>query len=394
MHGPGDLAYVSAMTELTIRGAQVLLSDGAIAPTDVVIADGLIQELGGPAAGRILDVDGLLLLPGIVDLHGDAFERQIMPRPGVHFPIDLALVDTDRQLAANGITTAFHGLTWSWEPGLRGRDSALALFDAIERIRSRLLVDTRIHLRHEVYNVDAADAIVDLLTAGKVGLLAFNDHLPMMRRKSNTPQKLMQYAERAELPLDTYLDLLDEVAAREASVPATNDRIAWEARRHGVAMASHDDPSPELRRHFHDLGCALCEFPLNRPTLEAARRFGDAVIMGAPNVVRGGSHNGGLTVAELVRDGLVDVLTSDYYYPALLHAPFRLSAGGFCDFAAAWDMVSANPANAVGLPDRGRIAPGQRADLILVDDRDPGLPHIVATIAAGKVVASHGGPNA
>ncbi len=271
------------------------------------------------------------------------------------------------------------------------------LFAAMDRIRPRLntdtkihLTDTKIHLRHEIYNIGAVDEIADLVTTGRVGLLAFNDHLPMLRRKSSTPQKLAQYAERASLSIDDYIALLDEVAAREPSVAVANDRIAAAARDREIAMASHDDPSPQLRQHYHAMGCALSEFPLNHPTLKAARDLGNAIIMGAPNVVRGGSHTGGLRVSDLVRDGLVDVLTSDYFYPALLQAPFRLVADGVCDFRTAWRMVSANPALAIGMTDRGAIAAGQRADLILVDDRDPALPQVMATIVAGRVVATNG----
>jgi alpha-D-ribose 1-methylphosphonate 5-triphosphate diphosphatase len=374
------------MTELTIRNARALLPEGEVATIDVTLSGGEIAALGGSRSGRAIDAKGLLLLPGIVDLHGDAFERQIMPRPGVHLPIDLALQETDHQLVANGITTAFHGLTWSWEPGLRGRDSALNFFDAVERMRPRLRSDTRIHLRHEVYNTPAAGEIVDLLTAGRIGLLAFNDHLPMLRRKRNPLQKLAQYAERAQLTVEAFSDLLDAVAARDGSVAATNDRIAERARATAVAMASHDDASPETRRHYHGLGCDLCEFPLNRDTLHAARALRNAIIMGAPNVMRGGSHTGGLRVADLVAENLVDVLTSDYYYPALLHAPFRLAAEGVVGFAEAWNLVSANPARRVGLEDRGTIATGKRADLLLVDDSDLALPHVIATFVAGRVV--------
>jgi alpha-D-ribose 1-methylphosphonate 5-triphosphate diphosphatase len=293
-------------------------------------------------------------------------------------------------LTANGITTAFHGLTWSWEPGLRGREAAMALFAAMDRIRPRLNADTRIHLRHEAYNVEAVDEILELIAAGRIGLLAFNDHLPMMRRKSGTPQQLMQYAERASLAIDDFIALLDEVAGREPEIVPANARLAAQARTSQVAMASHDDPSPDLRHSYHDLGCTLSEFPLNRPTLEAARTLGSTIIMGAPNVVRGGSHNGGLGVAGLVRDRLVDVLTSDYYYPALLQAPFRLARDGMCGLAEAWRLVSSNPAAAVGLDDRGTVAAGRRADLILVDDRDPNLPQVMATVIAGRVVATNG----
>src|SRR5262249_24370300 len=117
---------------------------------------GLIIGIGGEAsAERAIDATGLLVLPGIVDVHGDAFERQMMPRPGVGFPIDVALVESDRQAVANGITTVFHGVTWSWEGGLRGSENARAILDAIERLRPWLGADTRYHLRHETYNLDA-----------------------------------------------------------------------------------------------------------------------------------------------------------------------------------------------------------------------------------------------
>ena len=165
------------MADLVIRGARALLADGALAAGDVAIVDGSIDSIGqGNGAGtRALDARGLLLLPGIVDLHGDAFERQIMPRPGVHFPLDLALLETDRQLIANGITTAFHGLTWSWEPGLRGREAALTFLEAMDRLRPRFVADTRVHLRHEIYNVGAAEEILELLVGGRHRQLAGGD---------------------------------------------------------------------------------------------------------------------------------------------------------------------------------------------------------------------------
>src|ERR1700761_6651059 len=124
-------------SKILLRNGQVLLADNRFARTDILVAGGLIQEIGAvPEAGtEIWDLDSMLLMPGLVDLHGDAFERQIMPRPKVSFPIDMALIDTDRQLIANGITTAFYGLTYSWEPGLRGREAAFILIDAMARLK-------------------------------------------------------------------------------------------------------------------------------------------------------------------------------------------------------------------------------------------------------------------
>ncbi|HYG88139.1 MAG TPA: alpha-D-ribose 1-methylphosphonate 5-triphosphate diphosphatase [Azospirillum sp.] len=373
--------------ETHIRGARVLMPDGTFADTTVTIAGAHIAALGERPAGRVVEAGGLLLLPGIVDLHGDAFERQLMPRPRVRFPIDMALVDTDRQLVANGITTALHGLTWSWEPGLRGREAAVGFLEALERLRPTLACDTHVHLRHEVYNVGAADEIEGWLAAGRVRLLAFNDHLPMFTRKIGQPSALAQYAERAHMSVEAFTALVHAVAERHGEVDPTNRRLAAAARRHGVALASHDDPSPEVRRHFHAMGCTLCEFPLNRATAQEGRRLGNGVIVGAPNVVRGGSHtDSGLRAADLAADGLADVLTSDYYYPALANAAFRLAREGLLALGDAWRLVSTNPARLAGFADRGYIAPGQRADLVLVDGRAPDLPRIVSTLVAGRTV--------
>ncbi len=375
------------MMDGCIDGARVLLPDGDVVPVAVGVANGRIAELGAPAAGRVIDASGLLLLPGIVDLHGDAFERQLMPRPQVHFPTDIALLDTDRQLVANGVTTALHGLTWSWEPGLRGRDAAVRFLDTLERLRPVLACDSRVHLRYEVFNIGAAAEIERWLSEGRIHLLAFNDHLPMFKRRIDQPSKLAQYAERAHMGVAAFIELLHEVSDRAPEVDPTNRRLAAAAERHGVPLASHDDPTPEVRRHFHAMGCGLCEFPLNRETAAEGRAQGDAVILGSPNVVRGQSHiEGGMRAAEMAAAGMVDVLTSDYYYPALPQAAFRLARDGVLPFAQAWRLVSTNPARVAGFADRGAIAVGQRADLVLVDDADPGLPRVVATMVGGNLV--------
>jgi alpha-D-ribose 1-methylphosphonate 5-triphosphate diphosphatase len=378
---------------ILLRNGRALLADGTLNETDILIADGLIREIApGQAAGpgtEIRDMGGLTLLPGIVDLHGDAFERQIMPRPKVSFPIDMALIDTDRQLIANGITTAFYGLTYSWEPGLRGRDAAFAFMAAVKRLRPIFLSDARVHLRQEVYNTEGEGDVLAWLEAGEIDLLALNDHLDMILRDCKTPEKLGRYAGRANVSTEAFGALLDQVAGRRAAVPESVRRLAALARARGVAMASHDDDTPDLQHHHADLGCRLCEFPLNRETAEAARGRDNAILLGAPNVVRGGSHTSGPSAAEMVRDGLCTVLTSDYYYPALLHAAFRLVREGICDLGAAWALVSTNPARLTGLDDRGVLAPGKRADIIAVV-ADETLPRIAAVFAGGRPVLDTG----
>src|SRR5215470_8190726 len=214
--------------DLCIAGAQVLI-DGGLEDATVHVSsrDGLISAIGADQAGaRALDGRGLLLLPGIVDIHGDAFERQIMPRPGVDIALDIALIDSDRQAIANGITTVFHGVTWSWEPGLRGSDNARALLAAIEALRPRLAADTRFHLRHEAYNLVAEPEVCDWVAARRVGAVAFNDHLPAADTASRRPDKIAQMVARSGLPREDFLALVDRLRGRGEEVPASIARIA------------------------------------------------------------------------------------------------------------------------------------------------------------------------
>ena len=370
-----------------IVGVQALVDGGLVADTAIGIDGSQIADIGNRGSGaRELHFDGLLALPGIIDLHGDAFERQLMPRPGVFFADDLALLDTDRQLAANGVTTAFHGVTWSWEPGLRGTARAHAMADALDRLRPSLACDTRLHLRWETYNLDSVPTVLQWLADGRIHLLAFNDHTPPMLAKVDDPAALLKFAERGSTTVDAFADLLRSVGTRADAVPAAIETLATAARRLGVPLASHDDETPAQRAALHALGCTLCEFPKNRATAHVALADGDHVLMGAPNVVRGGSHLSGVSAAELVTDGICAVLTSDYYYPALLHAPFRLAREHGCGIDRFWPLVSQNAARAAGLTERGSIAPGRRADIILVDAHDPQWPRVVATIVAGRIV--------
>ena len=368
-----------------LTGAAVL-ADAAFAERDLVLAGGRIAATA-PAGARSFDADGLLALPGIVDIHGDAFERQVMPRPGVSFDLATALLDTDRQLVANGITTAMHGVTWSWEPGLRGAENARALLDALERLAGHLAADTRYHLRHETYNLAGEAEILDWIAAGRLGCLAFNDHTTGIDLARMTAPKVAKMAERAGLDHADFATLVANVRSRGDEVPASIERLAAAARVAHLPMLSHDDVSPTMRAWFRGLGVTIAEFPLDVATAEEARSAGEAVVFGAPNVLRGGSHIGSPAAAAMVRAGLCTVLTSDYYYPALAAAPFRLAAQGDADLAAAWALVSENPARALGLADRGRLADGLRADVVLIDPgTDAVPPRVVATFADGRLV--------
>lgn len=374
------------MTDILIEGGQSLIGD-TLADASLHLGDGIIADINSARPARAtIDARGLLVLPGIVDIHGDAFERQMMPRPGVDFPVDVALADTDRQVIANGITTVFHGITWSWEPGLRGTENAHALVDAIEASRPQLAADTRIHLRHETFNLDAEDTIMQWLSSGRIDLLAFNDHMAMTAQDTAKPQKRVRMAERTGLPLEAFDRLVERVMSRADEVPASITKLAKASHACGIAMLSHDDDTPEKRRGFRDLGIRIAEFPVNEPTAREAAQAGEYTVFGAPNVVRGGSHTGWIGATDMVRKGLCSILASDYYYPAMLLAAFRLVAEEVLPLPKAWALISRNPAMAAGMPERGLIAQGHRADILLVDAAHGTRPKVVGVIVEGRIV--------
>ncbi|MBO0710552.1 MAG: alpha-D-ribose 1-methylphosphonate 5-triphosphate diphosphatase [Acetobacteraceae bacterium] len=368
------------MRALSIEGGSVLLGDG-FGRTDVLLADGRIAALGSCAAGeaRRFDARGLLVMPGVVDIHGDAFERQLQPRPGVDFDASIALRDTEAQLLANGITTAFHGVTLSWEPGLRGIETWHALLGALAR--GDYSCDMRVHLRWEAYNLDALETAIADIAAGRVHLLAFNDHTPAILRRMPDELTAGKYSERAGMALADFRALAERVGGRGPDVAAAIERIAEAARAAGLPMASHDDDSVAVREGFRMRGARICEFPMNEDVARAARDAGDWVVMGSPNVVRGRSHLGWAQAARLAEAGVCTILSSDYFYPAMVKAAFVLAGRGVMDLARAWRLISAHPAEAALLADRGRIAAGLRGDLVLIE---PTQPRIVATAVAGR----------
>jgi alpha-D-ribose 1-methylphosphonate 5-triphosphate diphosphatase len=375
------------VTDIFIEGGRVLLGE-EIHETSLQIAGGKISAVdtdhGRGSFG--LDAGDLKVLPGIVDLHGDAFERQMMPRPGVDFPVDVALIDSDRQVVANGITTVYHGTTWSWEPGLRSAENARLLLEAIESLRPQLAADTRFHLRHETFNLDAEAEIAQWLSDGRIDLFAFNDHMDSTVASLDKPRKRARMVERCGISSEEFDRLVARVAARDHEVPPSIARLADAARSANVRMLSHDDSSPAMRKAFRAQGVGIAEFPVNEETAREAAEAGDDIVFGAPNVVRGGSHTGWTKASDMIAKGLCSILASDYYYPAPLLAAFRLAVDGVLPLAKAWDLISAAPARAAGLSDRGILDAGYRADILLVDDAVPMRPRIVAVIAAGRLV--------
>ncbi len=396
---------------IIFEGAQVILPD-RIAEVSVRIEGGLITALDGPRDGaRVINAAGMLLAPALVDIHGDAFERQIMPRPGVTLPLEAAFLETDRQLAANGIGTAYHALTLSWEPGLRSVETGWQVHDVLNRLSPRLTVENRLQLRWETFCVEAIPLIDAALQGPLTPSVAFNDHTSMAllhpsvalqdRPFDFSPDfpvtdldsptfaaKMAERAKRSHMSVADYVDLIRTVWQRRPQVRDWVDEVAAKGNAGGAPMLSHDDTQTTIRRHYRDLGARISEFPMNRRTAEFAREGGDAIVLGAPNAARGGSHLGSIGAGDMIRAGLCDVLASDYYYPSLLNAVARLRADHVGPLESLWPLVSGNSAKASGLRDRGEIAPGLRADLVLVEWPEGQLPVIRQTWVGGRCAYS------
>jgi alpha-D-ribose 1-methylphosphonate 5-triphosphate diphosphatase len=391
---------------MTFEGAQVYLP-GESVETTVTVVDGQIAEIGGPAQGEVIDARGLILAPALVDVHGDAFERQMMPRPGVYFPTETAVIDTDRQLAANGIATAYHAITLGWEPGLRDVALGRDLMQAMRDLAPRLTVENRVQLRWETFAFEALDVIEWALAGPLLPSVAFNDHTSMTMRAYDVPiqdrafelspdfsiasldddrmkARTASKAKRAGLSDDDYIELMSKVWDRRADVPETIAKVAEMGRAAGAPMLSHDDTRAETREWFRNLGAGVAEFPMVMEATEAARAGGDLIIFGSPNAARGGSHIGSLGAGDMVEAGLCDALASDYFYPAMLAAVAKLDEERRADRSALWSLVSSGPARAMNLHDRGDIAVGKRADLVLVDWPQGAKPAIVGTWVAGR----------
>ncbi|SIO05221.1 alpha-D-ribose 1-methylphosphonate 5-triphosphate diphosphatase [Rhodovulum sp. ES.010] len=356
-----------------------ILRDGELQRRSLAIADGRITK--GPLPE--VDLSGYLILPGIVDLHGDAFERHVAPRPAAPFALDMGLAATDREAAANGVTTAWLAQSWSWEGGRRGPGHAEALMNALDAYRPRMLTDLRIQIRCETHMVDTGARLLEAIRRHRIGYVVFNNHLDdaaeMVRED---PMGFHQWAMSAGRDPESYKALVEAAAARAPDVPRHLCRLADAFDEMGVLYGSHDDPDGETRERFSMIGARIAEFPITRRAAAAAKAMNDPVLLGAPNVVRGGSQSGNACAADLIAQGLSDGLVSDYYYPALAHAAWRLVDAGLRTLPEAWAMISEKPAEILRLPDRGRLDFGRRADICVVNETTRAVE---MTISGGRL---------
>jgi len=359
-------------TNFVLCDARVVLADRVIEHGWVAVTNGAIAEIGeGRAPERGISLDGDLLTPGLVELHTDHLEAHYMPRPKVYWDPVAAVVSYDGQLATSGITTVLDSLRVAREDKLEETDGQAAILAnaiAVAAGEGLLRADHFLHLRCEVPMPQVVAEAEELIERPEVRLLSLMDHTPG-QRQFRQEDKLRAYYKGKTSLSDDELDLLFETRRRHSVEHGTANcrRLVELAKAHETPMASHDDTTLEHVAQAAEDGVAIAEFPTTLEAAEALHAAGIRILMGAPNLVRGGSHSGNIATAELARAGWLDILSSDYVPASLLMAALALpKAVPSINLAAAVRMVTKTPAEAVGLDDRGEIAPGKRADLVRV----------------------------
>ena len=373
-----------------IENARLVLPD-EVTPGWIAVSDGRIAEIGqGKPPERGLDARGDLLSPGLIELHTDHLEAHLKPRPKVQWPEVSAVVAYDAQIAASGITTVFDSLRVGSDDEYAAFGGDLwPLINAVEAADKAgiLRVNHKVHLRCEICADDVLEQTLRVVGHYPVQLISLMDHTPGTRQFRNVATWKQYYSGKHGFSEDKLARFMSE---KEALFACNYDRhrraLVDLARTHGVVTASHDDTTEAHVAESIADGVAIAEFPTTVEAAAASHAAGIAVLMGAPNIVRGGSHSGNVAAEQLARERVLDILSSDYVPASLLMGAFVLAAKieGY-GLAQALKTVTLHPARAAGLHDRGAIATGLRADLVRIHVTD-GLPVVREVFRGGRRV--------
>jgi alpha-D-ribose 1-methylphosphonate 5-triphosphate diphosphatase len=374
------------LSDLKIILPDRVLEHGSIRIDGERIAD-VIER---PALGPDWDLRGLTVAPGIIDMHGDMIEREIEPRPGVHLPFDMALLELDKRLATNGVTTAYAAISFAElfdKRELRREERAKEIVNAIEAHRDALLVDMRVHARFEVTNRRAPPVLMELIEANQVDLVSVNDHTPGQGQYRDLERYIKTASDWRNVSVDTAAAITHERITAMQATPAAWDvvrDVTQLAARHRLPIASHDDDTAAKVQFMAELGATISEFPVTMEAADEAKRHGMHVVMGAPNALRGTSHSGNLSAMDAIGAGVVDMLAADYHPATLLQAVYAIVERGVMPLHEAFKLISQNVAEGLGLRERGAIATRHYADLVFIEEGS--RPRVRATMRNGKFV--------
>jgi len=378
--------------EQVLTNARIVLPE-AVIEGSVAIRHGQIAEFDDARSHLpgAQDCEGDLLMPGLVELHSDNLERHVMPRPGAQWPVDAAVLNHDREMTAFGVTTVCNALCVG---EVHTHAMRVALLDEMASGLDRqieagtLKADHHLHWRCELSYGGLLELLEPLLAHSRLRILSLMDHTPGQRQFTDEERYATYYQGKFNMSDAELAAFIAERKSDQERHSARNraQTVRW-AHERGLVLASHDDATEAHVAEAAGDGVAVAEFPTTLESARAAHEAGQAVLMGGPNIVRGGSHSGNVNALELAEAGTLDVLSGDYVPAALGHAMLLLPR--VCErisLPEAVAMATRNPARAIGLDDRGEIAAGQRADLIRVHDRG-GMPGVRAVWCAGERIA-------
>ena len=355
---------------MVFSNARMVLPQEVVSGALSVVGGRIAGIDSGPTAEGTIDLDGDYLLPGLVEIHTDNFERHLMPRPKVQWGALPALLAHDAEVAAAGITTVFDALgVGEADPeSLRGSTwgTTLATLDACAA-QDLLRADHHLHVRCELPAPNTIELFEPFRGHARLGLISLMDHTPGQRQWENIELARVYYTGKKGWSDSKFERRVAESARLQTDYAQPHRRHFVDyCRTHGIALASHDDTTVAHVEQAHAEGARMSEFPTTLAAARTAQALGLANVMGGPNVVRGGSHSGNVAAADLARHGLLDILSSDYVPSSLLGAAMRLVDDDLATLPQAVAMVSRTPAQAARLHDRGALAHGLRADLVQV----------------------------
>lgn len=376
------------ITEETILTGYDLLIEN-----DRIVKIALQGEFNTVEGVQIIDAAGGYVSPGFIDIHSDYIEHMAAPRPTCLMDFNLSIRETEKELISHGITTMFHSLSmyktseFSYKP-IREAENVRKFVELIAKTHDgKHLIRHRFHARFEIDNMEEVENLKAYIAGKKVHLVSFMDHTPGQGQYKDLKiyrDTLMGYNDWTEEELDNIIT--GHLTKEKVAIEGMRE-IAELARENGIAVASHDDDTVEKLKLVQSFGATISEFPITIEVAEKAKEMQMFTMAGAPNILLGGSHSGNLSAAEAILRGSIDILCSDYYPPAMLHAVFEMHRKYCMDLAEMFRLVTINPAAAVNMQDEiGSVREGKKADLLVIEMLDDCFPAITWVIVDGKVI--------
>lgn len=383
---------------IAIKNGRLVLPDKIIDGKYLLIEKDRIHSISDTLPenpDKVIDAHGRFVTPGFIDIHSDRIEQFILPRPTARFDFELALKECERELLHQGITTMYHSMSlfkderFGTSP-LRTLSSVREMAQLIRDIHERFhLLHHRLHLRVEIDNLEAYDIAKDMIEQGLIHEISFMDHSPGQGQYKDLAiyrQTLAKYqgCETEEYDFESFLA---EEETKETLSFSQLQELCKLAHEHNISVASHDDDTREKLQLNREIGVDISEFPITIEAAKYANELGFTTVVGAPNILRGGSHSGNMSAADAILEDCADILCSDYYPPAILHGIFIMNQKYGVPLPAMVNRASLNPAKAIGLGDLyGSIEPGKKADLLIIELLD-GYPVITHVLVDGRTTS-------